>query len=118
MMCEQITSITSVKLKLANSFEISTDELFEQYKQQVQNEEIYTRSSKLINHIKKLNFLFENFKHSSYFNYAKLKMVFKTDNPLLWLIPFEMESIFVVKDTNKFFSSDRFKSDTVVYDNV
>lgn len=116
MMCEQVTSITSVKLKSTNNFEISANQLLEQQMQDA--DLIYSNSSKFITHIKKLHYLFENLKYNSYFNYAKFKMVFKTDNPLLWLIPFEMESLFVSKDSSSLYGSSKYKIDTLNYENV
>jgi hypothetical protein len=120
IMCEQITSITSVKLKLTTSFETSTNELMQHYQQQLHNQEICSRSSKLITQIKKLYYLFESLKYNSYFNYEKFKMVFKTNNPLLWLIPFEMESIIGRnKDIGLYNSNNKFTViDKVIYENV
>ena len=76
IICEQINSITSsahaqiVQMNQADSLTLPSDPSSMLYKFKV---------------------LIKNFKHSTYFNYAQFRRVFKSDNPIFWLFPLEIE---------------------------
>jgi hypothetical protein len=51
--------------------------------------------------MKRINHQLDTQKQAFYFNYAKFRLVFKTSNPVLWLLPFEMEQFYVDKSRLK-----------------
>jgi len=76
IICEQINSITSsthaqiVQINQADNLILHSDPSSSVYKIKV---------------------LIKNFKHNTYFNYAQFRRVFKSDNPIFWLFPLEIE---------------------------
>ena len=38
--------------------------------------------------------LVHNFKNVTYINYAQFRRVFKSDNPIFWLLPIDLEQYF------------------------
>ena len=42
----------------------------------------------------------ENFKNLTYFNYDQFRRVFKSDNPIFWLLPIDVEPLFYFRKKN------------------
>ncbi len=74
IICEQITSITSTCSKLGD----------------MTQEEEMTKAHNVV----------ENFKNVTYLNYDQFRRVFKSDNPLFWLLPIDVEPLFYFRKKN------------------
>jgi hypothetical protein len=90
IICEQITSITSTCSKIADmsheddEHEISTQAAFK---------------------------IIENLKSVTYLNYDQFRRVFKSDNPIFWLLPMDIEQYFYFRRRNTHTKLNRLQYD-------